>query len=143
MAKFKFCLIGVMLLSTTTLLGAVTNSDTSTITLEAISIPGISVADVDFGDYVIGDATPVPQKAAITLTNGASGRTVDLNLGSSNIDLSDGSGNTVGVGLSINPLQVVLNGSGGGTSEMTVTLLDNPSIVGAYSGTAEVIVQYN
>lgn len=144
MLMYKCFVFGILLAFNSIVFATVTNSDTSTITLEAISIPDISVEDIDFGDYVIGDSTPAPETAAVTVSNGASGRSVGLSLANTNIDLTDqDSGKTIGVALSISPAQITLDGSGGGSSTMTATLQGVPDTVGSYDGTATVIVEYN
>ncbi len=145
MKRFKYLLMGLIVLGTVSY-GAVSNSDTSTITIEAISAPEIVVGDIDFGQYITGDVNPGMKTANIALAKGRATRTVTLSVEAKKVDLTNASdsGEKVVANVAVREGEedIVLDATGGGASTLEVTLDNLPTVDGVYSGVATITVQY-
>ncbi len=119
----------------------ITARGTGTIRVEAINTPVITIAEIDFGDYVIGTASP-EKTTSFTLTNGAPGRIVNMSIEEPVIDLTSGV-NTCVVTVSLPQSQFVLDPTGGATGEIFSKLTTVPTLPGEYTGTVVLNVAYN
>lgn len=144
--KIKLFILGMALIGNMAFALA---TDTSTVKLRALTLPTIIVDDIDFGDYILGEASPANAMGGITLTGTASkdiklsvSKALELNSGPDkiNVTMSLDNGTEV-MGNSVST--VTLDGSGDGTSTLTASLDAVPTVDGDYSGTATVIASYN
>lgn len=125
-------------------------SDTSTVTLRAMTASTIVVDNIDFGDYLLGDPTPNDATGNIVLTGTAS-KDIRLSVPKS-LELVNSASDKVAVAMSlengtdkatVNESIVTLDGAGDGTSILTASLQAAPTIEGDYAGTATVTANYN
>lgn len=122
------------------------------VSLTAVTLPTLTIDEIDFGNYALGEKKPANESGAITLTGGSPTKKIELSIseelilqntggmGQVVLTMSLDNGTTVG---QESVSEVILDGSGDGTSNLTASINAVPTAAGDYTGTAIVTVEYN
>lgn len=122
------------------------------VSLTALTLPTLTVDDIDFGNYVLGEAKPADESGAISLTGGTPTKRVGLSVPEELILKNKGGTEQVTLTMSLengtvsgpnNISEVILDGSGDGVSNLTASINGVPTVAGDYTATATVTAEYN
>lgn len=151
MKKIMFYLSSMILIGNIAF-GATTASDTANVTLVALNLPTLTVGDIDFGNYILGETKPLDKTSSISITGGTAAKGVNLSVPKALILTKSGSNETVNVTMSLengvdsgaeNVSTLTLDSSGAGSSILNASIDVAPTIAGDYMGTATVTIAYN
>ena len=149
--KKMFYLLSMLLIGNLAF-GATTASDSAQVTLVALNLPTLTVGDIDFGNYILGETKPLDKSSNINITGGTEGKEISLSVEKALILTKSGANETVNITMSLedgvdsgadNVSTLTLNSSGEGSSTLNASIDAAPTVAGDYIGTATVTIAYN
>ncbi len=154
--KKKLLLIMLTLVSTVILASDPTSvKDSSTIKISIQKLASVTVDDMDFQTWMLGQVT-TDEEADISITGGTASATMTMST-SKTLQLSESGGATIGATLSfigsgtdastatesVHKITLGSNGEYAGKLKAAIGTIPDDQVIGDYEATAEIFLTYN